>query len=91
MIFLTGKRQKALEQIVATAIAQEGWHYENVVLDCDQSEPGRIKALQGAVQDELNFYFHRRPWWKFWDRPKKCKPAPCPPWENVNLEVSDEF
>lgn len=89
MIFLTVKRQRKLEEIIRYAIVAGAWHHDNVLFERDQSDAERVRTIQGMVEQELAFYFHRRPWWKLWNRPKKCRPIPCPSWESVDLRIEE--
>lgn len=85
MIILTDRRRRKLEEVIKQAIFTGIWHHDTVLLETDQSNIQRLRTIQDFVEQEFEFYFHRRPWWKFWNRPKKCKPIPCPPVEQFDF------
>lgn len=87
VVFLTKKRLKSLEDEILVSVDIAHWMSQ---MRGDDTEQLRVWQLRLHIQDALAVGLYTRFDWRFWRRRRKvCKPVPCPPFEEMNIHVTD--
>lgn len=85
VIWLTKRRRQSLEDEILVSVELARWMSEQI--RGSDTEELRLQQLRLHIQDALGVGLSTWFNWRFWRQAKKCKPVPCPPFQEMNIDV----